>query len=89
LVDTFWLGGLRLYGVGTWLYWCWLGRDNHPTTQTTNQLTNQPTDRPTHPPGNILVRQGGAIALLDYGQSKQLPAKERDALAHLILALHK
>jgi predicted unusual protein kinase regulating ubiquinone biosynthesis (AarF/ABC1/UbiB family) len=40
-------------------------------------------------PGNILVRPGGAIALLDYGQSKQLPGRERKALARLIIALSK
>jgi predicted unusual protein kinase regulating ubiquinone biosynthesis (AarF/ABC1/UbiB family) len=40
-------------------------------------------------PGNILVRPGGAIALLDYGQSKQLPPGERAALARLIGALHR
>lgn len=39
-------------------------------------------------PGNILVRKGGGIALLDYGQSKQLPQEERIAFANLILAMH-
>ncbi len=40
-------------------------------------------------PGNILVQRGGRIALLDYGQSKQLPMSERTAFAKLIMALHK
>ncbi|KAI8476233.1 MAG: ABC1/COQ8 ser/thr kinase [Monoraphidium minutum] len=40
-------------------------------------------------PGNILVRPGGGIALLDYGQSKQLPGGEREALARLVLALNR
>lgn len=40
-------------------------------------------------PGNILVQPNSSIALLDYGQSKQLPEKERVAFAHLVLALHK
>ena len=30
---------------------------------------------------------GGKIGLLDYGQSKQLPPKDRLALANLIIAL--
>lgn len=38
-------------------------------------------------PGNILVQQGGRIALLDYGQSKQLGPEEREAFARLILEL--
>ncbi|KIZ04182.1 hypothetical protein MNEG_3773 [Monoraphidium neglectum] len=40
-------------------------------------------------PGNILVRHGGSIALLDYGQSKQLPGAEREALARLMIALDR
>jgi predicted unusual protein kinase regulating ubiquinone biosynthesis (AarF/ABC1/UbiB family) len=40
-------------------------------------------------PGNILVRPGGRIGLLDYGQSKQLSDKDRKAIARLILALSK
>jgi predicted unusual protein kinase regulating ubiquinone biosynthesis (AarF/ABC1/UbiB family) len=39
-------------------------------------------------PGNILVQKGGGIALLDYGQSKQLPREERIAFANLVLAMH-
>ena len=35
----------------------------------------------------ILLRSGGRIALLDYGQSKQLPPKNRLALANMIIAL--
>jgi hypothetical protein len=35
------------------------------------------------------VRKGGSIALLDYGQSKQLPEGERTAFAHLVQAMHK
>ena len=38
-------------------------------------------------PGNILVQKGGGIALLDYGQSKQLPYEERVAFAKLVVAL--
>ncbi|KAL3146246.1 hypothetical protein ABBQ32_002949 [Trebouxia sp. C0010 RCD-2024] len=38
-------------------------------------------------PGNILVMKGGRIAILDYGQSKQLPSRDRLALANLIIAL--
>lgn len=30
---------------------------------------------------------GGRIAILDYGQSKQLPSRDRLALANLIIAL--
>ena len=40
-------------------------------------------------PGNVLVRRKGSIALLDYGQSKQLPAVERDALARLVVAMDR
>lgn len=40
-------------------------------------------------PGNILVRRGGGVALLDYGQSKQLPPAERAAFARLVLALSR
>jgi predicted unusual protein kinase regulating ubiquinone biosynthesis (AarF/ABC1/UbiB family) len=39
-------------------------------------------------PGNILVQKAGGIALLDYGQSKQLPREERIAFANLVLAMH-
>lgn len=38
-------------------------------------------------PGNILVQEGAKIALLDYGQSKHLPDKDRLAFAKVILAL--
>ena len=45
-------------------------------------------------PGNVLVlgktglaRGSGRVALLDYGQSKQLPEKERVAFAELLLAM--
>ncbi|DBA82197.1 TPA: hypothetical protein ACH3X1_007180 [Trebouxia sp. C0004] len=38
-------------------------------------------------PGNILVMKGGRIAILDYGQSKQLPPRDRLALANLVVAL--
>lgn len=40
-------------------------------------------------PGNILVRRGGRVALLDYGQSKQLPEADRLAFARLILTMEK
>ncbi len=40
-------------------------------------------------PGNILVRPGGGIALLDYGQSKQLTAEHRVAFAKVIQALNR
>eukprot|EP01025_Chloroclados_australasicus_P041555 TRINITY_DN4403_c1_g1_i2.p1 TRINITY_DN4403_c1_g1~~TRINITY_DN4403_c1_g1_i2.p1 ORF type:complete len:589 (-),score=89.91 TRINITY_DN4403_c1_g1_i2:316-2082(-) len=40
-------------------------------------------------PGNILVLKKGKIALLDYGQSKQLTDKERLGLAKLITALNR
>ena len=38
-------------------------------------------------PGNIFVRRGGKVALLDYGQSKQLPEEDRLAFARLVLRL--
>eukprot|EP00967_Tisochrysis_lutea_P056671 scaffold71659_cov13-Tisochrysis_lutea.AAC.1 len=38
-------------------------------------------------PGNILVGRGGRIGLLDYGQSKQLPRDQREALAALVLEM--
>ena len=38
-------------------------------------------------PGNILIGKGGRVGLLDYGQSKQLPDKDREAFARLVLAL--
>eukprot|EP00798_Chlamydomonas_sp_ICE-L_P027624 gene27624-7261_t len=40
-------------------------------------------------PGNILVRNGGNIGLLDYGQSKQLSDHHRVTYAKLVLALNK
>eukprot|EP00878_Enallax_costatus_P021138 GHUV01022371.1.p1 GENE.GHUV01022371.1~~GHUV01022371.1.p1 ORF type:complete len:637 (+),score=223.29 GHUV01022371.1:216-1913(+) len=40
-------------------------------------------------PGNILVQQGGRIALLDYGQSKQLGEKDKRAFADLVLAMNR
>jgi predicted unusual protein kinase regulating ubiquinone biosynthesis (AarF/ABC1/UbiB family) len=40
-------------------------------------------------PGNILVRRGGTIALLDYGQSKQLTHQHRLAFASVVQALNK
>ena len=40
-------------------------------------------------PGNILVMTGARIGLIDYGQSKQLPDKERLAFAALLVELAK
>lgn len=40
-------------------------------------------------PGNILIQKGARIALLDYGQSKQLTDGEIQQLSRLILALSK
>ena len=40
-------------------------------------------------PGNILVRKRGKVALLDYGQSKQLPEADRLAFARLILTMER
>lgn len=40
-------------------------------------------------PGNILVQSGGRIALLDYGQSKQLGEKDKRAFADLVLAMNR
>lgn len=40
-------------------------------------------------PGNIMVQQGGRIALLDYGQSKQLGEKDKRAFADLVLAMNR
>eukprot|EP00775_Hariotina_reticulata_P010212 gene10212-10373_t len=40
-------------------------------------------------PGNILVQPGGRVALLDYGQSKQLGDKDKRAFADLIMAMHR
>lgn len=40
-------------------------------------------------PGNILVQQGGRVALLDYGQSKQLEERDKLAFADLILAMNR
>ncbi|CAD7702937.1 unnamed protein product [Ostreobium quekettii] len=40
-------------------------------------------------PGNILVLEGGKVALLDYGQSKQLGEEERRLFANLVLALNR
>ena len=40
-------------------------------------------------PGNILVRPRGRVALLDYGQSKQLPEEDRLAFARLILTMDR
>lgn len=39
-------------------------------------------------PGNILVRKGAQVALLDYGQSKQLTPEERKAFARLVLSMN-
>lgn len=38
-------------------------------------------------PGNILVQEGAKVALLDYGQSKQLGETQRKRFARLVLAL--
>ena len=40
-------------------------------------------------PGNIMVQRGGRVALLDYGQSKQLPDTLRLQFARLITRLHR
>ncbi|KAF6253521.1 hypothetical protein COO60DRAFT_1703776 [Scenedesmus sp. NREL 46B-D3] len=40
-------------------------------------------------PGNILVQHGGRVALLDYGQSKQLGEEDKHAFAALVLAMNK
>eukprot|EP00879_Flechtneria_rotunda_P019841 GHRR01020855.1.p1 GENE.GHRR01020855.1~~GHRR01020855.1.p1 ORF type:complete len:296 (+),score=106.59 GHRR01020855.1:572-1459(+) len=40
-------------------------------------------------PGNILVQPHGRVALLDYGQSKQLGAEDKRAFAELVVALKK
>lgn len=40
-------------------------------------------------PGNILVQEGAKVALLDYGQSKQLGAEQRLLFAKLILAMSR
>lgn len=40
-------------------------------------------------PGNILVQRGGRVALLDYGQSKQLEESDKLAFADLILAMNR
>lgn len=40
-------------------------------------------------PGNILVQEGGRVALLDYGQSKQLGEKDKRAFADLVLAMNR
>lgn len=40
-------------------------------------------------PGNILVQKGGRVALLDYGQSKQLEEVDKLAFADLILAMNR
>jgi predicted unusual protein kinase regulating ubiquinone biosynthesis (AarF/ABC1/UbiB family) len=40
-------------------------------------------------PGNILVQEGGRIALLDYGQSKQLEDGDKWAFADLIVAMNR
>ncbi|WIA37974.1 hypothetical protein OEZ86_001350 [Tetradesmus obliquus] len=40
-------------------------------------------------PGNILVQGGGRVALLDYGQSKQLGEEDKRAFADLVLAMSK
>lgn len=39
-------------------------------------------------PGNILVRKGAQVALLDYGQSKQLTPEERKAFAKLVVSMN-
>ena len=38
-------------------------------------------------PGNILVRDDGAVCLLDFGQAKQLARPQRLAFARLLIAL--
>eukprot|EP00897_Mesotaenium_endlicherianum_P006219 jgi/Mesen1/5625/ME000282S04769 len=38
-------------------------------------------------PGNIFVCQGGKVALLDYGQTKELPDRLRLSYARLVLAI--
>lgn len=40
-------------------------------------------------PGNILVQEGAKIALLDYGQSKQLGIEQRLLFAKLIVAMSR
>jgi hypothetical protein len=40
-------------------------------------------------PGNIMVQRGGRVALLDYGQSKQLEETDKLAFADLILAMNR
>jgi hypothetical protein len=35
------------------------------------------------------VRRGGAISLLDYGQSKQLTQEQRLAFASIVVALNE
>eukprot|EP00755_Sulcionema_specki_P005313 Sspe_Gene.4811::Locus_1589_Transcript_1_1_Confidence_1.000_Length_1721::g.4811::m.4811/K08869/ADCK, ABC1; aarF domain-containing kinase len=40
-------------------------------------------------PGNILLMPDGRLGLIDYGQTKELPVKERLPLARLIVALSK
>lgn len=40
-------------------------------------------------PGNIMVQKGGRVALLDYGQSKQLEEGDKLAFADLILAMNR
>jgi predicted unusual protein kinase regulating ubiquinone biosynthesis (AarF/ABC1/UbiB family) len=40
-------------------------------------------------PGNILVQRGGRVALLDYGQSKQLEERDQWAFADLVLAMSR
>jgi predicted unusual protein kinase regulating ubiquinone biosynthesis (AarF/ABC1/UbiB family) len=40
-------------------------------------------------PGNILVQHGGRVALLDYGQSKQLGEEDKRAFADLVVAMNK
>lgn len=37
----------------------------------------------------VLVQGGGRVALLDYGQSKQLGEEDKRAFADLVLAMSK
>lgn len=99
-----WSEGRERGAQGRWVGPSWGWEEEPPIAYVGGAPTKAHRVRPSHTlslnageglfqadghPGNILVRPGGGIALLDYGQSKQLPAKERDALARLILALHR
>lgn len=65
----------------------------HPLPPLLNNNIPQLFQADSHP-GNVLVlgksglaRGSGRVALLDYGQSKQLPEKERVTFAELLLAM--